>query len=783
MGSRTRRTPALAIHLLGPFRVAVRGVPVADARWTRPQARLLLKILALAPSRRLHRHQLMELMWPGVDEDSGAAQLHKIIHLARRALEPRLKAGAESRFIVTSQQQVQLRAPGDLWIDAEAFEHAAIAAVAARTIKDHEQALALYGGDLLSEDPYADWISHKREQLRALRDQLLLSLGRLYAADRRHQQAAAHFEAVLAASPATEEAHRELMLLYATTGRRPEALRQFARCSEAVRSELDADVEDATAALYQRIVAREIRPLPADHLEQRPGDAIESLAVMPFTNETADPDLDFLATGIADTLIRNLSQVPGLRVLAYSTVHRYRQRHPDPRRLGRELEVSAIVTGRIARAASEVTVAPELADARDGSRIWGDHYRLPRTSILAVQEDISREIAEKLRLQMTADERRRIVKRYTADPEAYRLYLKGRFHWNKRTADGLSRGIEYFEQAIARDPSYALAYSGLADCYNLLSLYSVLPPAETMPRAREAARKALDIDEALAEAHTSLAYTYLYYDWDWSAAEREFRRALAINPNYATAHHWYHEFLTAMGRVDEQSAEILLAQELDPLSLIINTDVGWGLYYARAYDEAIEQLLRTLDLDANFAVAHVIAGLTYAQQGRLDEALSSVQRAIDVSGATPSTLALAALGYVCARSGRTADASQVMQRLDALPGARYAADYAGALVLAGLDDHGAACTRLERAVPARCDRLIYLNVEPIFDNLRGDPGFQRVVAGVGLPAPAGKFLGRSPVYPVAHRRPSRRSHDERFSGGAGGHAAPRRESVRPGHRH
>jgi Tfp pilus assembly protein PilF len=303
-----------------------------------------------------------------------------------------------------------------------------------------------------------------------------------------------------------------------------------------------------------------------------------------------------------------------------------------------------------------------------------------------------------------------------------------------------------------------------------------------MPRAREAARKALAIDEALAEAHTSLAYTHLYYDWDWSAAEREFRRALAINPNYATAHHWYHEFLTAMGRVDEQSAEILLAQELEPLSLIINTDVGWGLYYARACDEAIEQLLRTLDLDANFAVAHVIVGLTYAQQGRLTDALASVERAIEIFGPTPSTLAIAALGYVYARSGRTADAWQVLQRLERMPGARYAADYAGALVLAGLDDRRAACAWLERAIPERCDRLIYLNVEPIFDNLRTDAGFQQVVAAVGLPDSPGKFLGRPPAYPVAHRHPNRRSHDERYSGGAGGLAAPRRESVRPGHR-
>jgi tetratricopeptide (TPR) repeat protein len=325
------------------------------------------------------------------------------------------------------------------------------------------------------------------------------------------------------------------------------------------------------------------------------------------------------------------------------------------------------------------------------------------------------------------------MKRYTADPEAYRLYLKGRFYWNKRTGDGLTRGIDCFTTAIERDPSYALAFSGLADCYNLLSLYSVLPPTETMPKAKAAASRALDLDASLAEAHASLGYAHLYFDWDWAAAERKFQQALSINPNYATAHHWYHEFLTAMGRFEEQMAEILLAQELDPLSLIINTDLGWGLYYRGAYDESIEQLLRTLDLDSNFAVAHLILGLAYAQKRSLSAAMSSVQRAIDLSGGAPSTLAVAALAYVFALQGRRTDALSVLQRLETLSGARYSLDYCFAMVLAGLGDRSTACDRLERAVEQRYDRLIYLNVDPTFDPLRDDPRFRDVVRAVGLP--------------------------------------------------
>jgi tetratricopeptide (TPR) repeat protein len=448
--------------------------------------------------------------------------------------------------------------------------------------------------------------------------------------------------------------------------------------------------------------------------------------------------------------------MPGLRVLAYSTISRYTRRNVNPRRLGRELDVRALITGRISRLKNTLVVATELVHTADGSRLWGDQYRYGQTDVLAIQEDISREIGEQLRARMTGlphhhhgwpvEERRLIVKRYTADPEAYRLYLKGRFHWNKRTADGLARGIEYFETAIERDPAYALAYSGLADCYNLLSLYSVLPPKQTMPKAMAAARDALEIDPDLAEAHTSLAYSQLYYEWDWPAAERGFQRALAINPNYATAHHWYHELLTATGRSEEQMAEILLAQELDPLSLIINTDVGWGLYFSRSFDQAIEQLHRTLELDANFAVAHLMLGLALAQKGSAAAATASVQKAIALSGDVPSTFAVAALGYVHALSGRTQDAVKAMKRLEQLPAAGYAVDYCQAMVLAALGDRGAACDRLERAVTERYDRLIYLNVDPVFDALREEPRFQALVSTIGLKTGSlsrGKVLGRA----------------------------------------
>jgi DNA-binding SARP family transcriptional activator len=740
---------ALSIHLLGPFRVAVRGKPVDDAQWPRRQAKLLVKLLALEPSHQLHRQQLIEAICPDLEPEAGAANLHKIIHLARRALEPALRTATESQFIITHQQQVQLRSHGEPWIDVEEFERAADRAVRTGAAAEYEEALRLYGGELLAEDRYADWCAEKRDSLRALREQLLIGLGRIYVTQQQQERAIKQFQAVLAASPANEEAHRQLMTLYVLTGRRSDALLQFRRCCEAVRSELDADPEDATVQLHRRIVAREIQAAPHAQLPTPGGESIDTIAVLPFDNDTDDPDLAYLAPGLAESLIKNLSQVPGLRVSAYSTVARYKRRTVNPKRLGRDLDVKALVTGRISRLSNTVIIATELVDTSDGSQLWGDEYRLRRTDILNIQHAISRQIAGKLRTRLSAEERRLIVKRYTADPDAYRLYLKGRFHWNKRTAAGLTKGIEYFKEAIQKDPSYALAYSGLADCYNLLSLYSLLPPNETMPQARAAGEKALQLDPSLAEAHASRAYTCLYYDWDWAAAEAEFQRALAINPNYATAHHWYHELLTALGRFEEQMAEILLAQELDPLSLIINTDVGWGLYYARSYDRAIEQLLRTLELDANFAVAHLILGLTYAQKNSLREAASSIQRAIDLSGGTPSTLAVAALGYVHARSGRQSDARSIITRIETIAGAGYVSDYCRAMVLTGLGDSPAACERLERAIEERYDRLIYLNVEPVFDGLRADAGFRRLISKIGLPQ-RGKVLGRPAGH---HSRP------------------------------
>lgn len=722
---KTRSTP-LSIFLLGPFRVSVTGRPVAEAQWARPQGKLLLKLLALEPRHQLHRQQIMDAIWPDLDETSAAANLHKIIHMARRALEPGLKSAADSRFIQTRDQSVQLPSDG-LWVDVEEFESASIRAFRSGKAPDCEAALSLYGGDLLSEDLYADWCARRRDQLRASYHELLMKLGALCLNSGGHSGAIEQFEKLVASEPSNEEAHRELMRLYVLTGRRSEALRQYQRCSDAVRRELDTEPEESTLELYRKILSKEIRALPQKDYAGGMHAPLDTIAVLPFHNDTGDSSLAYLSSGIAEGLIKNLSRLTKLRVLAYSTVARYKGRDLNPRKLGRVLGARALATGRVAQLHDALTVTAELVDTSDGSVLWGEQYKSRQKNVLAIQEEMARAISAQLKLQFTVDERRQMAKQHTTDPEAYTLYLKGRFHWNKRTGEGFRKAIEYFQNAIRKDASYALAYSGLADCYSLVSLYSVMPPKQAMPKAKDAARKALKIDSSLAEAHTSLALIHLYYDWDWKAAEHEFQQAIALNPNYATAHHWYHEHLTAMGRFEEQMAEILHAEELDPLSLIINTDVGWGLYFARKYGQAIEQLRRTLELDSNFAVAHLMLGLAHAQENRLDEAQASIQRSLELLRDDPLTLAIGALGYVHAVSGRKTEARAVIKRLSELKQLRYASEYCQAMVLAGLGENAAAIKCLERAFIERYDRLIYLKVEPIFDVLRNEPAFRSLL--------------------------------------------------------
>ena len=461
--------------------------------------------------------------------------------------------------------------------------------------------------------------------------------------------------------------------------------------------------------------------------------AIDSIAVLPFENRSVDSETEYLSEGLAESLIYRLSQLPSLRVSPTSVVFRYKGKDKDPINIGKELGVSAVLSGRITQRGDNLTISAELVDVRNNKSLWGEQYDRKTSELLATQREIAREIVDKLRLKVSGDEKG-LAKHYTESNEAYQLYLKGRFYWNKRTEEAMMKSLDFFQQSIEKDPNFALAYSGLADAYDLLgssdAVFGGLPSTETMPKAKAAALKALEIDETLAEAHVSLAHE-LYYDRDWSGAEREFKRAIEINPNYPQAHQWYSIYLMSAGRMDEAVAQARRAQELDPLSLAINMSLGWVLCFADQVDQGIEQLRKTLELDPNFVIAHHRLGLAYEQKGMYDKAIVEFQKVFDLSGGKP--LAIAALGHAYAMSGNRRGAEKAIVELKELSKQRYVAPSQIGMIYAALGDKDEAFAWLEKANEVRDLVVVRLKVDPRLDPLREDPRFQELVKKVGLP--------------------------------------------------
>ena len=463
----------------------------------------------------------------------------------------------------------------------------------------------------------------------------------------------------------------------------------------------------------------------------RRAETIDSLAVLPFVNVSADQDVEYLSDGITESLINSLSQLPHLRVISRDSAFRYKGKETDAQTVGHELGVRAVFKGRVMQRGNGLAISAELVDARDNSHIWGQQYSRKASDIFALQEEIAKEMTTALRVRLTGEDEKRLTKSYTANPEAYEDYLKGRFWWNKRTEQGLDKGIEYFQQAVAKDPTYALAYSGLADCYSLLPVYGFVPPKEDFPKAKEAALKALQLDDTLAEAHVSLAYIKTFYDWDWSGAEREFQRAIALNPSYATAHQWYGTALRTIGRLEEAIAEQKRALELDPLSLVINRDLGFTFYVSRQYDQVIEQERKTLELEPNFVGAHRTLGLAYLQKSMYKEGIAEIEKELVLYPG--NTRVLAGLGYAYAVAGKRAEAQKVLDKLNQLSKQSYVPADAMALVYAGLGDKDKAFEWLEKSYEERSTVSYYpLKADPIYDPLRSDPRFADLLRRMNL---------------------------------------------------
>jgi serine/threonine-protein kinase len=459
---------------------------------------------------------------------------------------------------------------------------------------------------------------------------------------------------------------------------------------------------------------------------------LDSLAVLPFFTSSADPNAAYLAEGVPESLILNLSRLSELRVMAWSTVARYRGRDVDALEIGRDLGVRAIFAGRMYQFADELVIKTELVDVTDGSQIWGAQYRRKLDDLFTIEQELSQEICERLRLKLNEEERERLARRYTENAEAYQAYLRGRYHWNQRNARSLRKAIDSFQEAINLDDQYALAYAGLADCYCLVSIYGAAPPKAVMPRAKAAARRALEIDDGLAEAHTSLAAALVWFDWDWQGSEREFKRAIELNPQYAVAHHWYGSvLLSAQGRFEEALASERRALELEPLSLVINSNLGFIYYQAGRFDEAIERLERTLEMDDNFVYARFHLGLCYAQRGRYEEAVAQLERAIELAGGR-GALIQAALGYAYGVAGRRDDALRVLAELQSFPMNRDVSPFYLAMIYAGLGEKDQTLTWLESACEERYNWAVWLRTDPMFGDLHNTPSFTAMLRQIGL---------------------------------------------------
>ena len=469
----------------------------------------------------------------------------------------------------------------------------------------------------------------------------------------------------------------------------------------------------AALLAFQAFESSTLRDDAARPLGDSPARQFSSIAILPFVNATGDREAEYLSDGITETLIHTLARVPGLRVMSRTSVFHYKGKPANPVSVGKELRVSAVVVGRIETVGDKLVVSAELVDARDNALIWGNRYQTARSDLLSVEESLASEIAHMLRLQLGGREQQLLAKRHTTDPRAYELYLKGRFQWNKRNAEGLYDAIELFNQAIEIDPQYALAYAGIADCYNLLDIWANLPTSETFPRAKAAAQKALSIDDQLAEAHTSLAYAIHTYEWDWAAAEREYRRAIELNPNYATARQWYAEFLTAVGRFDEAEQQGQKALDLDPMSPIINAVVAWNSTMARRYDAAIQQGTRTTQLFPDFMPGHAYLGLALLESGRAREALGPLEtarRQLDI------VVVRTWLARAHHAAGDVDTATRLLREIER--GRDYRPPYYMAALYAQLGDLAKARRELDRARRERTGAYVWFNVDPAMDRLR-----------------------------------------------------------------
>jgi serine/threonine-protein kinase len=741
-----------------------------------PKRVALLAYLAACGKGDSHRRDtLLGLFWPDLDESRARHALNQSLYVLRRAVGP-------SVFVSTGDEELAL-APEAIWCDAAAFVEDAEAGRA-------REALETYRGDLLdgffiSDAPeFEKWLDVERQRLRRLAARAAWSLaeeeeaaGNAEAAADRARQAAGY-------SLENEAAVRRLVGLLDRVGDRAAAVRAYEAFAQRLRDELGVDPSPETQELVASIRARGVPaeaavadPAPRSRaLAERPTAALErpaaasataapsksgvgeiwealdsetaaepsrptlaerSVAVLPFVDLSAETDREYFADGISEELISSLAQVDGLRIAARTSSFKFKDAAEDVREIGDLLNVSTVLEGSVRMRDDRVRITVQLVDVRDGFRIWGERYDRQMADIFAVQEEIAREIVEHLRAELGGEPGETappLVRSHTDVLEAYQLYLKGRFLCNSRRADGLRASIECFEEAVSLDPDYALAYAGLADAYSLLGWYRYLTADEAYERIQEATGKALELEACVPEACTSRAYAKFIYEWDFTGAETEFRHAIELNPRYPTVHHWYGEYLMAMGRLQQANEALQRAHDLDPLSLTVTVGLGWSNYFLGEYEEAVERYEGVVAMDPDFVIVPWFLGPAYVQAGRYDDAVELYEEWIGRIGEHPGLVALLAQAHALA--GRKDAAREVYGRLEQrAKRAPIFPDYR-ALVHAALGEADEAFEWLEKALEERCWVLVFLRVDPAYQNLRSDPRFDALTERIGL-SPSG----------------------------------------------
>ena len=458
--------------------------------------------------------------------------------------------------------------------------------------------------------------------------------------------------------------------------------------------------------------------------------AVESIAVLPFVNQNSDPNIEYLSDGLTESIINSLTQLPNLKVIPRSSAFRYKDKEIDPLKAGKELGVRAILTGRLLQRGDDLLVSVELIDVRDNKQLWGEHYQRKISDLLAVQNEIAKAISSSLRPTLSGVVESKLKRRYTDNTEAYQLYLKGRYFWLRFTPEDHRKAAEYFNQAIALDPNFALAYAGLGDTYGASATNGWLSPREGYPKGKAAAKRALELDDSLAEAHTTLGAMTMFYDLDWAGAEREYKRAIELNPNYSITYEVYSYLLCATGRFEEGIQTAKRAVEVDPLSPPIIGDVSAAYYLARRYDDSIKQLQKSLEIEPNHFGAHLALGQIYEVKGLPEEAIKELQKAIAIAGRT--TTVLAVLGHAYATSGKQAEAQKILAELNEMSKTGYVSPWDLAILYVGLGDKDRALEQLNKAYEDRAGWIIDIKVDPILDPLRSDARFAELVSRMRL---------------------------------------------------